>query len=141
MSPIAMPFAAGSLLVFLAKATVLLLAALVATFTLQRATAGARHLVWLAALVGVLALPVLARIPMLRIGLLPASLSLASAAPTEDMIYTFAETPAVPPTPPTPPIPPTPPTPVLPPELLEAIARLQAIAPPAMEQPTAMPSV
>src|SRR4051812_49848190 len=118
-----MPFSgAGPLFLFLAKATLLLVAASVATMSLRRSTAGARHLVWLAALVGVLALPVLARIPMLRIGLLPASLSLTSAAPTEDMIYTVAETPAVPPTPPTPPIPPTPPTPVLPPELLEAIA-------------------
>src|SRR5690242_2830970 len=62
---------ATPLLLFLAKATLLLVAALVGTMTLRRSTAGARHLVWLAALVGVLALPLLARIPALQIGILP----------------------------------------------------------------------
>ncbi|HEY4132712.1 MAG TPA: HEAT repeat domain-containing protein [Gemmatimonadaceae bacterium] len=59
------------LLIFVAKATLLLLAATLATITLRRSTAGARHLVWLAALVGVVALPLLSRIPALRIGILP----------------------------------------------------------------------
>ena len=58
------------LLLFVAKATLLLLAAFVATTTLRRSTAGARHLVWLTALVGVLALPLL-EIPALQIGVLP----------------------------------------------------------------------
>ena len=62
---------AGPLLLFVAKATLLLLTALVGAMGLRRSTAGARHLVWLAALVGVLALPVLGRIPSLRIGILP----------------------------------------------------------------------
>ncbi len=67
-----MPFSGtGPLVLFLAKATLLLVAALAATASLRRSTAGARHLVWLAALVGVLALPVLARIPALRVGVLP----------------------------------------------------------------------
>src|SRR5215475_10122369 len=67
-----MPFSgAGPLALFLAKATFLLIAAVLATFTLRRSTAGARHLVWLAALVGVLALPVLSRIPALQLGVLP----------------------------------------------------------------------
>src|SRR6476620_200937 len=67
-----MPFSgAGPLFLFLAKATLLLVAALVATMSLRRSTAGARHLVWLAALVGVLALPVLSRIPALQVGILP----------------------------------------------------------------------
>src|SRR5215831_208156 len=71
-----MPFAGtGTLLLFLAKATLLLVAALVATATLKRSTAGARHLVWLTALVGVLALPLLSRIPSLRLGLLPSALA------------------------------------------------------------------
>jgi beta-lactamase regulating signal transducer with metallopeptidase domain len=55
------------LLLFVAKATLVLLAAVAAKFVLRRSTAGARHLVWLAALVGVLALPLLGRIPSLRI--------------------------------------------------------------------------
>jgi beta-lactamase regulating signal transducer with metallopeptidase domain len=62
---------AGPLALFLAKATFLLIAALLATFSLRRSTAGARHLVWLAALVGVLALPVLSRIPALQLPMLP----------------------------------------------------------------------
>src|SRR5262245_1171670 len=67
-----MPFSgAGPLALFLAKATFLLIAAVLATFTLRRSTAGARHLVWLAALVGVLALPVLSRIPALQLPMLP----------------------------------------------------------------------
>ena len=66
---------ATPLLLFVAKATFLLIAALLATSTLRRSTAGARHLVWLAALVGVLALPVLARIPALQIGVLPSGLN------------------------------------------------------------------
>jgi HEAT repeat protein/beta-lactamase regulating signal transducer with metallopeptidase domain len=72
MSSIEMPFSGtGPLVLFLAKATLLLVSALVATAWLRRSTAGARHLVWLAALVGVLALPVLSRIPALRVGVLP----------------------------------------------------------------------
>jgi len=72
VSLITMPFSgAGPLFLFLAKATLLLVAASVATMSLRRSTAGARHLVWLAALVGVLALPVLSRIPALQLGILP----------------------------------------------------------------------
>lgn len=74
MSAIALPFSGtGPLLLFLAKATLLLGAAAIATSTLHRSTAGARHLVWLAALVGVLALPVLSRIPALQLGVLPST--------------------------------------------------------------------
>ncbi|MDB4874813.1 MAG: putative rane protein [Gemmatimonadetes bacterium] len=72
MMPSFAPFSGAlPLLLFLAKATLLLVAALVATLPLRRSTAGARHLVWLAALVGVLALPLLSRIGALRIGILP----------------------------------------------------------------------
>ena len=75
MSSINMPFTgAGPMLLVLAKATLLLVAAIVATYSLRRSTAGARHLVWLAALVGVLALPVLSRIPALQLGVLPSRL-------------------------------------------------------------------
>lgn len=72
MSPISLPFSgAGPLVLFLAKATLLLVSAFLATAWLRRGTAGARHLVWLAALVGVVALPVLSKIPALQIGVLP----------------------------------------------------------------------
>src|SRR5947208_8115465 len=71
---------AGALILFLAKATLLLIAALVATASLRHSTAGARHLVWLAALVGVLALPLLSRIPALKLGVLPSVL--ATSTPT-----------------------------------------------------------
>ena len=75
-----MPFSgAVPMALFLAKATLLLLAALAGSTLLRRASAGARHLVWLAALVGVLALPLLSRISSLRIGVLPSGLSLGSA--------------------------------------------------------------
>src|SRR3954462_7029717 len=67
----------GPLLLFLAKATLVLIAAIAATFLLRRGTAGERHLVWLAALVGVLALPLLSRIPALQLGILPRGLASA----------------------------------------------------------------
>src|SRR4051812_1857926 len=68
------------LLLFLAKATLVLMLAIGATFLLRRSTAGERHLVWLAALVGVLALPLLSRIPALQLGILPSRLAPASAS-------------------------------------------------------------
>lgn len=84
MSPIDMLFSGtGPLVLFLAKATLLLVAALVATASLRRSTAGARHLVWLAALVGVLALPLLSRIPSLRLGILPS----VFAGPTSTAMF------------------------------------------------------
>ena len=73
----------GPLLLFLAKATLVLIAALAATFVLRRGTAGERHLVWLAALVGVLAMPLLSRIPALRIGILPSQLAAPVGAAVE----------------------------------------------------------
>lgn len=76
--------AAAPLVLFVAKATLLLVAALGATITLRRGTAGSRHLVWLAALVGVLALPVLSKIPSLQIGILPTEWATASRAAEVD---------------------------------------------------------
>ena len=73
----------GPLLLFVAKATLVLIAALGATFLLRRGTAGERHLVWLAALVGVLALPVLSRISALQLGILPSRLAPAVAPSTD----------------------------------------------------------
>lgn len=74
MNPIGSLFSgAGPLMLFVAKATVLLVAAAVAMIPLRRSTAGARYLVWLAALVGVLALPLLSRVNLIRLGVLPSS--------------------------------------------------------------------
>jgi beta-lactamase regulating signal transducer with metallopeptidase domain len=74
---------AAPLLLFVAKATIVLVAAVVATLFLRRGTAGERHLVWLAALVGVLALPLLQRIPSLQIGILPSRFAAAAEATTD----------------------------------------------------------
>jgi beta-lactamase regulating signal transducer with metallopeptidase domain len=77
-----LPFSgAASLLLFLTKATVLLVAALIATVPLRRGTAGSRHLVWLAALVGVLALPLLSRVDSLRLGVLPSAIAVGGERP------------------------------------------------------------
>src|SRR5262245_5552098 len=60
-------------LVLLVKATCLLLVALGVTVLLrQRASAGVRHLVWLTAVVGVLAMPAVAAWGPIRVGILPA---------------------------------------------------------------------
>src|SRR5262249_18522697 len=63
--------------------------------SLRRSTAGARHLVWLAALVGVLALPLLSRIPALKVGVLPnlfGSETPAALAPAVARDWTVAAT-------------------------------------------------
>lgn len=73
---------ATPLLLFVAKATLVLISAYVATSLLRRSTAGERHLVWLAALVGVLALPLLTKIPALQIGVLPSGLATPARATT-----------------------------------------------------------
>ena len=71
-----LPFSGTApLLLFVAKATVLLVAALVATMPFRRATAGSRHLVWLAAVVGVLRFRLLSRVDSLRLGVLPSAMA------------------------------------------------------------------
>ncbi len=125
MSALNIPFSgAGPLVLFLAKATLLLVAALMATVMLRRSTAGARHLVWLAALVGVLALPILSRIPALQLGILPSSLGRISPATSPKVsvespraIPAPAAAPmasAIAPVPPVPPVPPAAPAIALP---------------------------
>jgi beta-lactamase regulating signal transducer with metallopeptidase domain/HEAT repeat protein len=60
------------MLLFLAKATFILIAALVVTIAMQRGSAGARHLVWLGTLGTLLLVPaVIAWAPPLRIAILP----------------------------------------------------------------------
>ncbi len=62
-------------LLILLKITCLLVAALGATLLMQRASAGSRHLVWLAALAGLLVLPALAAWGPLQLHVLPATLA------------------------------------------------------------------
>jgi hypothetical protein len=65
-------------LVLLAKATIILLAALGITFAMQRASAGARHLVWLVTLGTLLLVPALTAWSPLRMEILPATHAIAS---------------------------------------------------------------
>ncbi len=66
-----------SLAALLVKMTVFLLAAAFAALALRRASAGTRHLVWLAALTGVLALPALLALAPVRLPVLPEGSRLA----------------------------------------------------------------
>lgn len=68
----------AALLMLVAKATLLLLAALGASALLQRASAGARHLVWVAIVGALLLLPAFAKWTAWRLEILPATPSLAS---------------------------------------------------------------
>ena len=64
-----------SLLLLLAKATIILVAALGITLAMQKASATARHLVWLVALGTLLLVPLLTAWSPLRIAILPARLA------------------------------------------------------------------
>lgn len=61
-----------ALVAWLLKATALLVLALAVTSLLRRASAGTRHLVWLATLAGILALPAVSIWAPLRLAILPA---------------------------------------------------------------------
>jgi beta-lactamase regulating signal transducer with metallopeptidase domain len=61
----------SGLLVLLVKATIILIAALAITRVMQRASAGARHLVWLSTLGALLIVPAVTAWAPLRIGMLP----------------------------------------------------------------------
>src|SRR5690348_718807 len=62
------------LVAWLLKATILLIGALAATALLRRASAGTRHLVWLATLAGVLLLPAVSLWTPLRLAIVPRTL-------------------------------------------------------------------
>jgi beta-lactamase regulating signal transducer with metallopeptidase domain/HEAT repeat protein len=68
------------LLLLLGKATIILLAALGITLGMQRASAGARHLVWLVTLATLLLVPALTAWGPVRIGLLPSESDAARIA-------------------------------------------------------------
>ena len=63
-----------ALVAWLLKATALLVLALAVTSLLRRASAGTRHLVWLATLAGILALPAVSLWAPLRLAILPPEL-------------------------------------------------------------------
>jgi beta-lactamase regulating signal transducer with metallopeptidase domain len=65
-----------------AKGTLLLAVAWCSTLLLRRAPAGARHLVWLTVIVGVLLIPVLAQIAPVNVPILPSVATAPSVLPT-----------------------------------------------------------
>ena len=74
MSTLITTLAQPALVAWLLKATVLLVLALGVTTVLRRASAGTRHLVWLATLAGILALPAVSLWAPLRLAIVPAEL-------------------------------------------------------------------
>jgi HEAT repeat protein len=79
-----------------AKVTVLLMTAVVLALALRRASAAARHLVWSAAVVSVLAVPILASVIPWR---LPVLTIAAAPAPASGLLGASAGEPAAPPPP------------------------------------------
>ena len=71
-SVFALPASNLSTLMMLAKATIILVSALAITVTMRRASAGARHLVWLVTLGTLLLVPALTAWSPLRLAILPA---------------------------------------------------------------------
>jgi beta-lactamase regulating signal transducer with metallopeptidase domain/HEAT repeat protein len=69
-----------SMLMLLVKATIILLVALGITLSMQRASAGARHLVWLVTVAALLLVPALTAWAPIPVRLLPAELSSTPAA-------------------------------------------------------------
>jgi hypothetical protein len=67
-----------SMMLLLAKATIILLLALGITVVMQRASAGARHLVWLVTVAALLFVPALTAWAPLPVRVLPAVKSIAN---------------------------------------------------------------
>jgi beta-lactamase regulating signal transducer with metallopeptidase domain len=84
----------ASVLLLLAKATVVLVAALGITRVLQRASAGARHVVWLATLGALLLVPAVAAWGPIRLAILPA-MSASPRTATSDVAAPPARGPAL----------------------------------------------
>src|SRR3954463_5321182 len=72
----------ASLVLLLVKATIILVAALGITLTMRRASATARHLVWLVTLGTLLLVPMLTAWAPLRVAVLPAPVSTLRAGPS-----------------------------------------------------------
>ncbi len=79
---VTLPASNLSMLMLTAKATVILVAALGITLAMRRASAGARHLVWLVTLGTLLLVPALAAWSPLRLAILPPARATAPAAIT-----------------------------------------------------------
>ena len=92
MSNLIMALAQPALIAWLLKATALLVIALAATTLLHRASAGTRHLVWLATLAGVLLLPAVSLWTPVRLAIVPSSLvpNLGPKAPLVDRTTSVA---------------------------------------------------
>lgn len=73
-----------SMVMLLVKATIILLVALGITLSMQRASAGARHLVWLVTLAALLLVPALTAWAPIPVRLLPAALTSTPAAAPSD---------------------------------------------------------
>jgi beta-lactamase regulating signal transducer with metallopeptidase domain/HEAT repeat protein len=73
-----------SMLMLLVKATIILLVALGITLSMQRASAGARHLVWLVTVAALLLVPALTAWAPIPVRLLPADLSSTPVAAPSD---------------------------------------------------------
>lgn len=80
---VTLPSWSGGLAVLLAKATIILVAALAITRQMHRASAGARHLVWLVTLGTLLFVPVLTAWAPLAIRILPARATRTNVAPSQ----------------------------------------------------------
>lgn len=80
---VTLPSWSGGLAVLLAKATIILVAALAITRQMHRASAGARHLVWLVTLGALLFVPALTAWAPLAIRILPARAALTEIAPSQ----------------------------------------------------------
>src|ERR1700682_4525832 len=81
----------------LVKATIILLVALGVTLSMQRASAGARHLVWLVTVAALLLVPALTAWAPLPVRMLPADVSSAapsapSASPNSSAIFKAKDT-------------------------------------------------
>ena len=103
MSTFMLALTQPALIAWLLKATMLLVAALAGTSLLRRASAGTRHLVWLATLAGILLLPAVSLwtpvrlaivpttfVPSLPQVIAPARTAPISAAPAEVKLATIA---------------------------------------------------
>src|SRR3954463_10325437 len=80
----------ASLLLLLVKATIILVAALGITLTMRRASATARHLVWLVTLGTLLLVPALTAWAPLKLAVLPAP-KVVNAAPRADFSAPVAQ--------------------------------------------------
>ena len=78
-----------SMMMLLFKATIILLVALGITLSMQRASAGARHLVWLVTVAALLLVPALTAWAPIPVRMLPAELSPAEAAAPSASPSTF----------------------------------------------------